>query len=130
MPNQPAPNASGKCIGFVERVDARAREQRDARRSRPPSWIAKKFMVGVVIAILIYTYYVYVGRFCVDMIKRSSNAMGGRPQGSKRLYACRNRCRGLIRDDIFSRFPHNLQLFLPAYILGLPPNNNNTPRLC
>ena len=82
MPDHPAPVASGKCVGFVERIETSAREQQEARRNRPQPWFARKLMVGVVIAILIYTYYVYVGRFCADMIKRNSSAKGSRPQGS------------------------------------------------
>lgn len=80
----PAPSGSpNACVDFFQKVEDRAREQQTARRSKPQPWIVRKLMVGFVIAILAYTYYVYVGRFCVDMIKRNGGAKGSRGQGSE-----------------------------------------------
>ncbi|KAF8512824.1 DHHC palmitoyltransferase-domain-containing protein [Gautieria morchelliformis] len=70
-----------KCIGFSQALE----EQRTKReeRSGPQSWVSRKFAVGLAVAIVSYTYYVYVARFCITMIRRESSALGGRTVGSK-----------------------------------------------
>lgn len=67
-----------KGIGFIQRISV-ARQERLERRSEQ-SWIAKKLAVGIAIALVGYTTYVYV-RMCVPMIRRRSLALGSRAEG-------------------------------------------------
>ncbi|KAF8309390.1 zf-DHHC-domain-containing protein [Clavulina sp. PMI_390] len=74
----------GGCIALrrqIEESAERQREARQARRDRPQGWFARKFAVFMVIAIYIYTYYVYVVRFSVSMVKKRSDAKGNFAQG-------------------------------------------------
>ncbi|KAI0744588.1 zf-DHHC-domain-containing protein [Earliella scabrosa] len=66
-----------KCIGIVEE----ALEKREAARNRPQPWIARKLAVFITIGIIGYAWYVYVGRFCVPMIRRDEGALGSRAMG-------------------------------------------------
>ncbi|KIK66341.1 hypothetical protein GYMLUDRAFT_38150 [Collybiopsis luxurians FD-317 M1] len=61
----------------VEEAKHTAREQR-AARNKPQPWIVLKLMVFITTGIMIYAGYVYIGRFCVDMIlrKRSGGSKG------------------------------------------------------
>lgn len=68
-------------IGFTERRRI-IREERE-RRTKPQPWIVQKLAVGIVFAIAGYAWYVYIGRFCVPMIRKDSNALGGRNLGSE-----------------------------------------------
>lgn len=61
-----------KFIGFSERLET-ARRRREAK---PQPWLQRKFIVGLVVAIVGYAWYVYVGRFCLHMIRRDQNALG------------------------------------------------------
>jgi palmitoyltransferase len=74
-----------KCIGFREALE----ESRARREAKPQPWFARKLAVGIVIAIWIYAYYVYVGRFVFEMIRphRSSKALGTRAEGIGLLVA-------------------------------------------
>lgn len=74
------------CCGFVETMEKR-REQRFAS-NKPRPWLERKFMVGIVYAIVGYTWYVYVGRLCVPMIKRHGDALGDRAMGSTCSSSC------------------------------------------
>jgi hypothetical protein len=63
-------------------------QQRRRRRPHgytdaPQSWMALKFTVGIAAAIIGYCSYVYVGRFCLFMIQKRGNALGGRVTGSE-----------------------------------------------
>lgn len=79
---KPGKKPRGKCIGFSEMYEIKQRE-RERRNGQP--WIARKFIVGVVGGIIGYTYYVYVVRLCISMI-RQRGAMGSRAQGSELFY--------------------------------------------
>ncbi|KLO17758.1 zf-DHHC-domain-containing protein [Schizopora paradoxa] len=68
-----------QCCGFVETMERR-RELRFAG-NKPRPWLERKFMVGIVFAIVGYTWYVYIGRLCVPMIKRRNDALGDRAMG-------------------------------------------------
>ncbi|KAL0952664.1 hypothetical protein HGRIS_006907 [Hohenbuehelia grisea] len=69
------------CCGVIEETKLNAREKRAAANAGPQPWIALKLMVGITFAMLIYAGYVYIGRFCVAMIRRDSNALGSRSLG-------------------------------------------------
>ncbi len=66
-------------MGIVEE----AREKSEARRNKPQPWIVRKLAVFITIAMIAYTWYVYVGRMCVPMIRRDAGALGSRGLGSK-----------------------------------------------
>lgn len=71
------------CHAIVQQIEASAERQREQRRNNPQPWIARKLAVFMVFGILGYTYYVYVVRFCITMIRKRSNALGGRAQGGE-----------------------------------------------
>ncbi|KAJ3972005.1 zf-DHHC-domain-containing protein [Lentinula raphanica] len=52
----------------IEEAKYNAREQR-AAKSKPQPWIVLKLMVFITIGIMGYAAYVYIGRFCLEMIK-------------------------------------------------------------
>lgn len=63
------------CCGVVEEVRSRRSE------SKPQPWIVRKFAVGFTVLIVGYATYVYAGRFCRDMIVKSSSALGSQATG-------------------------------------------------
>ncbi|KAG8742383.1 palmitoyltransferase pfa5 [Ceratobasidium sp. 414] len=70
------PRGDWDCIGAAQ--DAYAASQKERReRTKPQPWIVQKFVVGVVLAIVVWTYYVYVGRMCVTLLRRGETAKGG-----------------------------------------------------
>ncbi|KAF9239447.1 zf-DHHC-domain-containing protein [Melanogaster broomeanus] len=71
------------CCGVIEEVQHQARRR---RANRPQPWIALKFTVGLSFLIVGYTTYVYVGRFCKDMIMKSSSALGDQATGVTELH--------------------------------------------
>lgn len=76
----------GFCGRLKEKIDENAERQREARTQRqntPQPWILRKLAVFIVFGILGYTYYVYVVRFCIVMIRKKSSAVGSRAQGGK-----------------------------------------------
>ncbi|KAA1474113.1 zf-DHHC-domain-containing protein [Dentipellis sp. KUC8613] len=64
---------------MVDEARERHAEKR-ARRVKQP-WLTLKFAIGLAIAIIGYSCYVYIGRFCVPMIRRDGGALGGRGMG-------------------------------------------------
>jgi hypothetical protein len=64
-----------------------AQDKRERRRSKPQPWIVLKLAVIVSFAIIAYVSYVYIGRFCVPMLKRKSHALGSLTIGSKSTLA-------------------------------------------
>ncbi|KAL5498369.1 hypothetical protein ACEPAH_2511 [Sanghuangporus vaninii] len=66
-----------KFIGFSERMEMKRRQRLD----RPRNWVERKLAVGIVIGLAGYAWYVYIGKFCVPMLRRDENALGGRGMG-------------------------------------------------
>ncbi|KAJ3997730.1 zf-DHHC-domain-containing protein [Lentinula boryana] len=56
----------------IEEAKYTAREQR-AARNKPQPWIVLKLMVLITTGIMAYAAYVYIGRFCLGMIKGKRN---------------------------------------------------------
>lgn len=69
-----------KLCGIVQEGAARAHERR--ARAGPQSWIALKLAVFITIGIIAYACYVYIGRVCVPMIRRSGSPLASRAVGS------------------------------------------------
>ncbi|TFK71228.1 zf-DHHC-domain-containing protein [Pluteus cervinus] len=68
------------CCGVVEEVKTQAREKR-ASRSKPQPWVVRKLMVAISLAIIGYVAYVYIGRFCLEMITEDGKALSNRKVG-------------------------------------------------
>ena len=68
---------------MVEDAALKSRQRRDKRRDKPQPWIALKFAVAFTSALIGYASYVYIGRFCVPMIRKDHGALGGRRIGSE-----------------------------------------------
>lgn len=76
----------GLWAGIQQAIQTSAEQQREARArryERPQPWIVRKLAVFMVFGILGYTYYVYIVRFCVKMIRERSDAQGSRALGGK-----------------------------------------------
>ena len=71
------------CCGILEEAHARSVERREKRRDEPLPWIALKVAVGITVCIIAYAFYVYIGRFCVPMIRGNTGVLGGRRIGSE-----------------------------------------------
>jgi palmitoyltransferase len=76
--------AAAKERKSISEIIAESNEARRARRRRegPPPWIIRKLAVFVVAAIIAYTCYVYIARFCVPMLRQRADALGSRATGS------------------------------------------------
>ena len=81
LPSGSSIMTQGKCCGVQER--AAALEKRGKRTSGKLKWIVQKLVVVITLGIMAYTAYVYIGRLCVPMIKRESDAGAGRGTGSE-----------------------------------------------
>ncbi|KAG2079891.1 DHHC palmitoyltransferase-domain-containing protein [Suillus cothurnatus] len=66
------------CCGVVEEARIRAH---DRRANKPQPWIVLKLAVGLTLALIAYTSYVYVGIFCKDMIVKNESALGSLTTG-------------------------------------------------
>jgi palmitoyltransferase len=82
MVNNVVLQADQTCCGVVQEAKYQAREKR-ARRTKPQPWIVLKLAVLMTSAIIIYTSYVYIGRFCVPMMLKQDGALGNQATGSK-----------------------------------------------
>ncbi|KIK41163.1 hypothetical protein CY34DRAFT_85926 [Suillus luteus UH-Slu-Lm8-n1] len=65
------------CCGVVEEARIRAHNR---RAQKPQPWIVLKFAVGLTLALIAYTSYVYV-TFCRDMIVKNENALASPTMG-------------------------------------------------
>ncbi|KAK4704989.1 hypothetical protein P7C70_g1218, partial [Phenoliferia sp. Uapishka_3] len=73
------PKRRTKFIGITKHIQQE--RQRQAERIGPDPWPVRKFAVGLVIAIFFYTYYVFVVRVAVRMVRMESDRLGNRAQG-------------------------------------------------
>ncbi|QRV75536.1 DHHC palmitoyltransferase [Ceratobasidium sp. AG-Ba] len=64
------------CVG-VARDTYETKQKERLENPKPQPWIQQKFVVGVVLCIVVWTYYVYVGRMCVELLRRGETAKGG-----------------------------------------------------
>ncbi|KAG6833410.1 hypothetical protein H0H87_007395 [Tephrocybe sp. NHM501043] len=78
-------STGSKCCGVVEEAANRTLQRR-AARSTPQPWIVRKLMVGVTFSAMAYSAYVFIGRLCVDMIRRLDGAGGSRGTGAQVVF--------------------------------------------
>lgn len=72
-------NTGKTCCGFVEIMEQRRELRFTSNKPRP--WIERKFIIGLVLAIVGYAWYVYIGRLCVPMVRQDVGALGNRVMG-------------------------------------------------
>jgi palmitoyltransferase len=70
------PRGEWDCVG-VARDTYAAKQKEQMENPKPQPWIVQKLAVGVVLAIVVWTYYVYVGRMCITLLRRGETAKGG-----------------------------------------------------
>ncbi|GAA6002439.1 hypothetical protein JCM10207_001119 [Rhodosporidiobolus poonsookiae] len=68
-----------RIMGFREHYEIQ--RVKAANKTGPDNWVVRKFAVGVVAAVFGYSYYVYVVRLCIPMIRLEDSRLGGRSQG-------------------------------------------------
>ena len=85
----------GKCCGV--QTPATAHGKKGRRTYGQLKWIGQKLVVVITTGIMAYAAYVYIGRLCVPMIRRRSDAGGGRGTGSECRYFC------LFSSNLMSR---------------------------
>ncbi|KDN49870.1 hypothetical protein RSAG8_01935, partial [Rhizoctonia solani AG-8 WAC10335] len=74
MPDRP--RGDWDCAG-VARDTYKQRQQEREESQKPQPWILQKLVVGVVLGIIVWTYYVYVGRICIKLLNRGDTVKGG-----------------------------------------------------
>ena len=82
MPSKGAQGNEPRCCGVVQEVVDEARMKKAANTKGKP-WIVLKLMVPLTVGIMGYAAYVYIGRFCLDMIRGREGAEGSRSAGSE-----------------------------------------------
>ncbi|GJN89238.1 hypothetical protein Rhopal_002217-T1 [Rhodotorula paludigena] len=65
--------------GFREQYEIQRLKQQE--KQGPDNWVVRKFAVGLVAGIFGYSYYVYVVRLCIPMIRMEDSRLGARAQG-------------------------------------------------
>lgn len=81
--NDSARDSDAKCCGVVQEAAEKSRERSEQRRNKPQPWIVLKMTVVITLAIIGYASYVYIGRFCVPMIRHNTGPLSGRRTGSE-----------------------------------------------
>ncbi|GAA5980757.1 hypothetical protein JCM5350_006377 [Sporobolomyces pararoseus] len=70
---------NARYIGCKEQMEIKRVQQIET--NSPDPWITRKLAVGLVVGIFGYSYYVFVVRLCVPMIRMQQNRLGARAQG-------------------------------------------------
>ncbi|KAI0342150.1 zf-DHHC-domain-containing protein [Trametopsis cervina] len=73
--------SGGTCCGVIQEATSKSRERTEQRRNKPKSWLVLKMTAGTTLAIIAYASYVYIGRFCVPMIRKNGGPLSGRKTG-------------------------------------------------
>jgi palmitoyltransferase len=74
VPPSSTPPKPTKWIGFRESYRIKSEERRN--REGPQPWIVRKLLIGIVFGLVGYSYYVFVERLCVPMIRKDGGAFG------------------------------------------------------
>ena len=77
-------NAAKASVNFLSCSEIiRLQEATREARSGPQPWILRKLTVGIVVLIIGWATYVYIGRVCVRMINPEDDVVGSRGLGSE-----------------------------------------------
>ena len=68
-----------KFIGIRKQIEMKRHE----RYSKPRPWVERKMFIPVVMGIVGYTWYVYIGVICVPILRRDADALGGMAIGGE-----------------------------------------------
>ncbi|KAJ9100326.1 hypothetical protein QFC20_005458 [Naganishia adeliensis] len=80
-PSSPKPpTAKRKLVGFKQRIERNEQRARE-NAGKPDNVVSRKGFVVAVYALVVYAYYVFVGRLCVPMLQRKRDARGSVGQG-------------------------------------------------
>lgn len=82
----PKPNAAKPRVNLLSCSEIiRLQEATREARSGPQPWILRKLTVGIVLLIIGWVTYVYIGRVCLRMIRREDGdgVVGSSALGSK-----------------------------------------------
>ncbi|ELU39951.1 zf-DHHC domain-containing protein [Rhizoctonia solani AG-1 IA] len=63
------PRGDWDCAEVVRTTYKEKQKEREESQ-KPQHWILQKLVVGVVLGIVVWTYYVYVGRVCIKLLER------------------------------------------------------------
>lgn len=79
MAGNAAPTGSeeARCCGAVQEATTKSMERREKRRNKAQPWIVLKMPIGLTFGLVGYASYVYIGRFCVPMLKNHNGALSG-----------------------------------------------------
>ncbi|CAE6502220.1 unnamed protein product [Rhizoctonia solani] len=70
------PRGEWDCVGVSRDIYQQKQKERQENQ-KPQPWILQKLAVGVVLGIVVWTYYVYVGRMCVKLLGRGDTVKAG-----------------------------------------------------
>ncbi|KAJ1308084.1 hypothetical protein OPQ81_002148 [Rhizoctonia solani] len=70
------PRGDWDCVA-VARDTYNEKQKKRKENQYPQPWILQKLAVGVVLGIVVWTYYVYVGRICIKLLNRGETVKGG-----------------------------------------------------
>ncbi|GAA5884617.1 hypothetical protein JCM16303_003684 [Sporobolomyces ruberrimus] len=77
-PKKP-PKESKRYVGCKEQMEIKRVKQIET--NAPDPWLSRKLAVGIVVGVFGYSYYVFVVRLCIPMIRMERNRLGARVQG-------------------------------------------------
>ncbi|KIP03033.1 hypothetical protein PHLGIDRAFT_267793 [Phlebiopsis gigantea 11061_1 CR5-6] len=80
-PQSQSQSSDARCCGVVQEATSKSLDRRNKRREKPQPWIVLKMTIGFALGIIAYASYVYIGRFCVPMLKSKGGSLGGRQVG-------------------------------------------------
>ncbi|CAE6345764.1 unnamed protein product [Rhizoctonia solani] len=70
------PRGDWDCAEVVRTTYKEKQKEREESQ-KPQHWILQKLVVGVVLGIVVWTYYVYVGRVCIKLLERGDTVKAG-----------------------------------------------------
>ncbi|POY74866.1 hypothetical protein BMF94_2139 [Rhodotorula taiwanensis] len=78
-PPAPAPKQKRERVRIMGiRQHLEVQRVRQQEKQDPDNWFTRKFIIGIVAGVFGYSYYVYVVRLCIPMIRMRDNRLGGR----------------------------------------------------
>ncbi|KAJ9092858.1 hypothetical protein QFC19_008582 [Naganishia cerealis] len=74
------PKAKRQLIGFKQRLEINEQRARESAGT-PDNVVSRKGFVAAAFALIIYAYYVFVGRLCAPMLQKTNGARGSVGEG-------------------------------------------------